>query len=252
MRAIRAETCRALRTKGFLIGALGMAAAVLTGALEGLIELNWAVVPRGTCANILSGALGSDFVAMASPILCTLPFSSAFVEDACSGFVRQLLPRSGNDAYIVGKVIACAASGGLALAAGLLAACALMIMTFLPIEPGFAAQIPAQIVDTLQAALLFFLAGALGSLVGMGAAALAKNRAVTHAAPFIGNYILIILYERYSCLPYCLYPPELLRPSSAWGAGIWGAALLMLEGALIAGLLFYLFERRRLCHGSTA
>ena len=71
------------------------------------------------CAVILqililqySGA-ESELYRMSVPLVCTFPFSCAWLDESRSGFTRLALHRTSLFWYIAGKFTACAVSGGL-------------------------------------------------------------------------------------------------------------------------------------------
>ncbi|MEG0383004.1 MAG: hypothetical protein RR514_07350, partial [Christensenella sp.] len=99
--------------------------------------------------------------------------------------------------------------------------------------------------DLMGRALLFFLAGALWSLVGGLFATVTMSKYMAYAAPFIFYYVLVILSQRYFTDLYVLNPQEWLNPTEVWGGGIWGAALLMGELIVLLAVAYgYLMQRR--------
>ena len=119
MKIIKSDIKRALTSWGFWAGSAGMIIAILIGASEAIVPVIQKGIgeglPEGFHAQTLLTALSSDIMLLSVPILCALPFTSAFVDDYKSGFIKQYLPRSGRGSYIKGKLVATGISGGLTL-----------------------------------------------------------------------------------------------------------------------------------------
>ena len=82
-------------------------------------DMGRAILSRGFAAGVLldililfTAGFDSDLFRMTVPVLCTLPYSTAWLADYQSGFIKAYLPRSGVTAYILGKILACGLSGG--------------------------------------------------------------------------------------------------------------------------------------------
>jgi hypothetical protein len=193
-------------------------------------------------------ALKSDWVTLALPILCALPFTAAYVDDVKSGFIKQYLHRSGVRQYIKGKLIACGLSGGLVLFCGIIMAYGLSALIFTPMELALEKDAVAQpyFAQVLMIAATLFLSGAFWSLVGFTFASLTMSRYMAYASPFILYYVLIILHERYFDKLYVLYPKEWLFPSDAWVLGSLGVILLLAILTAVISLSFVITAKRRL------
>ncbi len=249
---IGSDLRRALLSRGFLIGALAMVVVIACASVESLLKAFGHGFPlqAGYHAQLIMGALHSDTILLAVPILCTLPFTPVFVDDIQSGFIKQFLPRTGVNAYIRSKLIACALSGGLVLFIGVLLAYIVATLIFLPMEGTFSgATIFTPIARLLPMAGMFFCSGMLWSLVGFTLASVTKSRYMAYAAPFIFFYILIIIYERYFGTVYYLYPKEWLNPTHVWVLGIWGLILFLAVVVLGISMVFIVFARGKLSNG---
>ena len=82
-------------------------------------DVGRAVCSRGFIAGVLleigilfAAGFNSDVFRMTVPVLCTLPYSTAWLADYQSGFIKAYLPRAGVSSYIFGKFFACGLSGG--------------------------------------------------------------------------------------------------------------------------------------------
>lgn len=246
------DKTRLLAAPGLYAAAGGMALAVLLAGLEPLLKaLGTApMLPAGFHAQLVLDALRSDWVTLALPVLCALPYTTSFVDDVKSGFIKSYLHRAGMAAYIRGKLTACALSGGLALFAGVLLAWGIAVLALTPLElaPGAQEATRPYFAELLTKAAVLFCSGAFWSLVGFTAAALTMNRFIAYASPFILYYVLIILHERYFEWLYVLYPKEWIDPSAAWVLGQWGVVLLLAELCAAVSLVFALAAKRRLAN----
>lgn len=250
--AISSDIKRALTGRGFLTGMTGMVLVIVLSSIESIIGIvrNPAALKNGYHAKFIMDALSSDWVTLALPILCALPFTTAFVDDIKSGFIKQYLPRSGIKPYINGKLIACGLSGGLALFTGVVLAYGISALVFTPMELALTPEETAQpyFAQLLIKAATLFFSGAFWSLAGFTFAALTMNRYMAYASPFIIYYVLIILNERYFSDLYVLYPKEWLFPSDVWVMGGFGVILLLAELSAIVCLGFAIVAGRRLAH----
>ena len=225
----------------------GTVLMMIVASINAILSIQ-GVLSNGFHAQLILAALTSDDVTLVLPILCTLPFATAFVDDIKSGFIKQYLPRSGVSAYIKGKIFASGVSGGLVLVAGLFIAYGISALVFTPME---AALKPDQIAEPYFAEILtktltLFLSGAFWSLTGFTFAAMTMSRYMSYASPFVVYYVLIILHERYFADFYVLYPKEWLAMSEPWvlqNLGVW-LQLLML--CAVISLLFDMTAKRRL------
>jgi hypothetical protein len=244
---IRSDIRRAVLSRVFLAGMLGMIAIIASASITSILKIfaNGSP-PAGYHTQLILDALASDNVLLAAPIICALPFTTAFVEDMQSGFIKQFLPRSGVNFYICGKLVACAISGGLVLSGGIMLAYLLASAVFLPLEMPFQLAFGPVFPLLLGKVGIFFLSGMFWSLLGFTLAALTKSRYIAYASPFILYYVLIILYERYFGTFYYFYPKEWLNPSHFWLPGNWGLMLFLLILTGILGLAFTIFARRQL------
>ena len=248
-RTISSDIKRALSGKGFLTGVAGMMLVIALPSLEGIITVaqNGEALQNGYHAQLIMEALASDWVTLALPIFCALPYTSAFVDDIKSGFIKQYLPRSGIKPYIKGKLIACGLSGGLTLFTGIILAYGLSTLVFTPMELALTPEETAQpyFAQLLMTAATLFFSGVFWSLAGFMFAALTMNRYMAYASPFILYYVLIILNERYFNDLYVLYPKEWLFPSDTWVMGGFGLILLLAELSAVACVGFTLVAKRR-------
>lgn len=193
-------------------------------------DIKRAVKSRGFFAGLLlelvilfSVGFDSDLFRMSVPVLCTFPYSAAWLSDYQSGFLKFYLPRTGVTSYILGKILACGLSGGALEALG----CWLYVLVKTEEE-------------TLPDLGLMFLSGVLWAMFSALLAAASNSRYLAYGGAFVIYYLLVILYERYFSWLYCLYPYEWLAPKHTWIFGEQGIVLLL--GGIILILIFLYSE----------
>lgn len=116
LKDLQSDIKRAFASWGLWTGAAGMVIAILIGAAGDILP----VFEQGAKDGLQSGfhaqmllrSLLSDVMLLCVPILAALPYTSAFLDDNKSGYLKEYLPRSGKGRYIKGKVAATALSGG--------------------------------------------------------------------------------------------------------------------------------------------
>lgn len=252
VRTTSSDIRRAFAGRGFITGLAGMVIVIVLSQLEDIINVARSTepLPFGFHAEFIKKALSSEWVTLALPILCALPFTTAFIDDMKSGFIKQYLHRTGYKSYITSKLVSCGLSGGSVLFFGILISYALSYLVFTPMERALAEGQAAQpyLAQILMIAATLFLSGAFWSLVGFTMSALTMNRYMAYASPFILYYVLIILHERYFDKLYVLYPQEWLFPSDAWVMGSFGVILLLAELTAAISLAFAVTARRRLAN----
>ena len=249
-KAICAGLRQAIFSRGFIISAAGTALILLLSSVQGILAgfRSAELLSPGFHSDLIMGALSSEAMALALPILAALPYTASFIDDVKSGFIKEYLPRTTVPRYIAGKAVGCAVSGGLALSLGIFIAYGFAALMFLPMEayPTAGETVPNYFGNLLQTALMFFASGAFWSLTGMTFAALTNSKYMAYASPFVLFYLLIILYERYFDKLFVLYPREWLNPSPRWVFGKIGVAVLLTELSVLMALAFAFAAKRRL------
>lgn len=247
------EIVNCIKNKIFWLCVVAFGVVVLLGSVDTIALGIQAIsdgmeLENGFHGTLILQALSKDAVTLALPILCALPYTASFIDDVKSGFIKSYLSRTTVPRYIRGKIGACAVSGGLVLALGLLLAYGISAVAFAPMEMALQEGEVAQplLAELLKRVPLFFCSGAFWALLGMTFAALTKSRYMAFASPFIFYYVLIILNERYFQDFYVLYPKEWLAPGEYWPLGSWGAFLLLAELVLLMAIAFWAAAKRRI------
>lgn len=265
-----ADVNRAFGSWGFLIGVIGMPIAAFFGVFDQILPVCQGAyaetgLEQGFVIRLVFTALSSKIVLLVLPILCVIPFATAFLDDYKTRFLRKYLPRAGKKKYVTAKVIVSAISGGLTLFLGIILVLFLFTILFRPLEvppeepEGSAYEmqvteteqtvdVTAQqnLVTLLSYAFVFFLCGCLWSLVGGLLAAVTMSKYMAYASPFILYFMLVIISERYFKNIYVLNPQEWTNPVAQWPGGIWGVVLLILELMIAVGFLYRTIMERKL------
>lgn len=160
---------------------------------------------------LFAAGTSSELFRMSVPILCTLPYATAWLTDYKNGFLRVYLARTDKGNYIGGKILSCAISGGSVTA--------------------LSGQIyvlfgPEKQMEDIQV-LLFFVSGMFWAVFSATLAAWSKNYYIAYGGGFVIYYLLVILHERYFEELYCLNPIEWLIPEHIWVFGETGIVLLV-------------------------
>lgn len=179
------------------------------------------------CVVLYYAGPDSELFQISVPVLSSIPYSTAWLNEYQSGFIKEYLPRSGKTAYILGKFLACGISGGALLA----------FACFVQQWLGKGEKITGNLV-------LLFLSGMFWAVVSATLAAAANSRYVAYGGAFVLYYVLVIVYERYFQALYCLYPIEWYAPKHTWILGDTGIILMLLGMLLVIGIVYYEILRR--------
>lgn len=198
-----------------------------TDVKRAFCSVNFIVGLLMECVILFQSGLESQLFQISVPVLTSIPYSTAWLSEYQSGFIKEYLPRSGRTPYILGKFLACGISGG-----------ALLTMAcFICVETGNQEEIAINY-------LLLFLSGMFWAVVSATLAAAANSRYVAYGGAFVLFYMLVILYERYFENLYCLYPVEWYAPEHTWVLGDTGIVLMLGGMILCTGIIYYEIVRR--------
>lgn len=191
-------------------------------------DLKRAVCSRGFVLGLIlellilwKAGFNSDLFRISVPVIATFPYSTAWLADYQSGFIKEYIPRTSITAYIFGKFLACGISGGLLETLG--------CWIFMQIKKAEAGDINL---------LLIFMSGMLWAVLSATLAAMSNSRYIAYGGAFVIYYLLIILHERYFKELYCIYPYEWLAPTHTWIFQEQGVVLL-LSGIILVLFGFY-------------
>ena len=90
-KAICAGLRQAIFSRGFIISAAGTALILLLSSVQGILAGFRAegLLVCGYHSDLIMGALSSDAMALALPILAALPYTASFIDDVKSGFIKE-------------------------------------------------------------------------------------------------------------------------------------------------------------------
>ncbi|MDO4544275.1 MAG: hypothetical protein Q4C01_06945 [Clostridia bacterium] len=249
MKAILTDLKRAIFARGFAIAVLGTMLCLCIASFSevyAILSTDPVVSVFREHNSIVHRALSANVLLLAAPILASIPYTTAFVDDIKSGYLKVYLTRTNVGSYVSGKIIACALSGGLALFLGLMLGWGVITLVVLPTEVYVdypIASIAGEIVFRFG---LYFAMGMLFAEIGMFASTAAKNAYLAYAAPFIFYYVLIILQERYFRNAFMLNPQNYLTMQGAFPLEGRSALIMLIALALLIGLAFYLYGQGQL------
>lgn len=144
------------------------------------------------------------------------------------------------------KGAACALSGGVAVALGILLGYGLFALVFLPREVYVDYVVPSRTGEILLKTTLFFLQGGCWALVGMLLSSIADSVYMAYAGPFILYYVLIILQERYLKKLTLLNPQSYLTLEGYWPLKGRSALIVLLVLFILLLLVLYVIEYERM------
>lgn len=176
---------------------------------------------------LFTAGFDSELFRMSVPVLCTFPYTTAWLADYQSGFLKAYLPRCGVPAYILGKILSCGISGGGLEALGGWIYLCIKQEEEAPFHP-----------------MLLFVSGMFWAVLAAVLAALSNSRYLAHGGAFVMYYLLVILYERYFHSLYCLSPYEWLAPEHTWVFGDWGVVFLLAGMTMVLFCVYYEILRR--------
>lgn len=168
---------------------------------------------------------GTETFYMSVPVAAAIPYSTAWIVDYQSGFIKQYIGRTTKMAYIMGKFLACGVSGGGAILMGA------WLSSFFIKE---SKQVEYQYLPIFAAGFVFAVLAQLIATVSM-------SRYIAYGGGFVICYALVIVYERYARNLYMLCPYEWSNPQKEWMFGetglvmfLIGISLVLLEGFALA------------------
>ncbi len=166
------------------------------------------------------------------PVICTFPYSTAWIRDYQGGFLKLYLIRGTVSGYILGKILACGISGGFVEVSA-----SYLYTIWREQNPG-----TGQIVSVDF--LLLFLSGMFWAMVAATLAAITNSSYVAYGGSFVVYYILVILYERYFKDVYCLYPYEWIQYKHTWIFEKNGIVMLLSLMMIVVVMIYYELLRR--------
>lgn len=244
---IRSSLKQSLTALGFIIGIAGVIAVLVFASVEKIFEAfrEEELLAYGWHSLQILSAIKSDSFLMTLPIWASLPYTASFCDELKSGFVKLYLHRTTYSRYLLSKVIACAVSGGLVLAAGIVITYAVFALVFTPMEAASTMAQNIYFIDLIKYVPNLFFSGALWSLTGMLFSTTTGSKYIAYASPFITYYLLVILHDRYLKNLYIISPHQWLS-GTFWPLGRLGPIILLAELIAVISVLFWIVGERRL------
>ena len=105
MRTVASNLRQAVGSWGFLLSLAGAALIPLLSSVQGILAgfRSAELLSPGFHSDLIMGALSSEAMALALPILAALPYTASFIDDVKSGFIKEYLPRTTVPFYMVDK-----------------------------------------------------------------------------------------------------------------------------------------------------
>lgn len=243
----RADVRQAVNSWRMAAAALDFCALLFLSGFESILDAARSedLLAEGFHGQLIYDALDSDMILLALPILCTLPYGAAYIEDIKTGFVKLCISRTSRQGYALGKFAGAVLSGGLVPVVGTLVAYGISSLIFIPAEEAASSVETQWFWDCFCACGRFFLSGGFWAFFGMVMSSQMESRYISYASPFVFYYLLIILRERYFPSVYVIDPTGWLWPGEEWALGSWSAAMVPVECMAIALLCFMAAVRKR-------
>ena len=105
MRTVASNLRQAVGSWGFLLSLAGAALIPFLSSVQGILAgfRSAELLSPGYHSDLIMGALSSEAMALALPILAALPYTASFIDDVKSGFIKEYLPRTTVPFYMVDK-----------------------------------------------------------------------------------------------------------------------------------------------------
>ena len=190
-----------------------------------ICNVNFIIALVVECGILCCAGWESELFRVSVPVLSPFPYSTAWLNEYQSGFVKEYVVRCGRRSYIWGKLLACGISGGVLL-----------------VLAGFFAQCTG--IEPKGNLFLLFFSGMFWAVVSAALAVAANSRYVAYGGSFVLCYLLVILYQRYFQALYCLYPVEWYAPEHTWVFGDTGILMMVCGLILVVGIFYDGMVRR--------
>ncbi len=200
---------------------------------------------NGYHSTLFFKVLYSEIFILIAPILCALPFSSIFIDEIKSGFIKSYLSRTSRKNYLLSKIIGSVFSGGALAVFTLVAIYLILLLIIAPFEKS---TLPTTyyFYELINKIPLVFCFGGMNSVVGLALGTATQNKYMCYLSPFVLIYMMIILQERYFPNYYVISAKEWLNPQNQWMFGDNGVIILLLEIIALFSLLFWVCAKRRI------
>lgn len=199
-------------------------------------------------------------------ICCVIPYATSFCIDYNSSYIRLLKSRTGENNYIVSKVVSCGISGGLSIALGMLLFIGLVSLQYPLVDTAGGAYQSILMRVSYDGAKAFesfllsdlyilyfalqiyliFIVGAFWSVVGLTVSTLIPNPFVALFSPYILYFLQSIFIKNF---PTYLNTINIIQGNYNIGSDIFNftyATIFIIVLVLLLGIMFGYFAKRRL------
>lgn len=229
MDTIKTDIKRAVWSVPFLTSVIIMVVVIIFGVGKDMLfpqNVKYGLFPFYHM-NMILMSLQSNIVLIVVPIVCTLPYTAAFLDEYTSGYIKIYIMKTHKEDYVKGKIMATAISGGLVLAVSVFTVTVLSALIYRPMEISSPESV-SPILKLIVKTTVLFLSGSLWASLGMLLANISLSKYMAYASPFVIYYVLVILAERYFRSVYVINPKEWLIQENFWPAGDLGVMLLLI------------------------
>lgn len=139
LHTLTADLKRSITSKTFLLAILLTVAVMAIGGTTSILKMydqysRDGILIEGVENSITEESLASAPMMLCMPIIASITYTTAFVDDIKSGFIKHFLTRTSYTSYILSKIIACAISSALVLCIGIFAGRLAIGLIVAPIE----------------------------------------------------------------------------------------------------------------------
>ncbi len=234
------ELERGILSYRFFVCLIGCAIMVVFGSWDKFF-LTKEVIEDGLAPgyhlSMVINVLKSETTVFIIPVLSTLPYSGNFLEEYRSRFDRFLMLRTSRKSYVISKVLVTGLSGGIGIFLGICMITGMLSLVFWPMEAIDAEETGKLLAELFRSSFLVSLMGNLWGSTGALLGILYRNAYMAYGGPFLVNYLLIILFNRYLPKLYVLNPREWLLQEHYASANPYVIVILLIELCIITQLL---------------
>ena len=239
-KTIISELDRGFISYRFLICLIGCVIMVVLGSWDKFFlteESRRNGLAAGYHLTMVLKVLKSETTVFVIPILSTLPCGGNFLEEYKSRFDRFILIRTSRRQYVISKVITTGISGSIGIFLGIGMITGILMLVFKPMEAMDAKETGKLLAQVLRYSLIVSLMGnlwgSLGALLGISF----RNVYLAYGGPFLVNYLLIILFNRYFPKLFVLNPREWLLHEHYASDNPYVIIILLFEICIITQML---------------
>lgn len=193
-------------------------------------------LPSGSFLSFFGGAFDSKILPFLLPVASVLPYGDGYLRECQQGFWKAALVRCGRWQYLADKVLTVSLGGMLIWIGGGTLALFGSFLFFFPLEAKGMVEWMA-VVESFGKLARVCLTGGILANCSAFFAAVSGSYYLAFGLPFVCDYLLVILNERYFPGAYVVNPGEWIQGKEFWGDGNLGLyffLILLLLGTMAA------------------